>query len=105
MTFEPILAVLEYHNISDIIVEFGPFDIFGFELGPFALRWYSLSYVAALMFCWWWMARYTRKGKTPYNRPQLDDFVFWALVGIILGGRLGYVLFYNLSDKTPKRQV
>ncbi|MCH8322413.1 MAG: prolipoprotein diacylglyceryl transferase [Proteobacteria bacterium] len=88
MTFEPILAVLEYHNISPDI----------FRIGPFALRWYSLSYIAALVFGWWWMARYARKGKTPYNRPQLDDFVFWALVGVFLGGRLGYVLFYNLSD-------
>jgi len=87
MTFEPFLAVLEFHNIDSEI----------FRIGPVALRWYSLSYIAAMIFGWWWMARFTRKRKTPYTRPQLDDFAFWALVGIFAGGRLGYVLFYNLE--------
>ncbi len=88
MTFEPFFAVLEYHNIDPEI----------FRIGPFALRWYSLSYVAALVFGWWWMARYTRKRKTPYTRLQLDDFAFWALVGVFLGGRLGYVFVYKPAE-------
>ena len=88
MPFDPFIAVMEYHNIDPEI----------FRIGPIVLRWYSLSYVAALLFGWWWMARYTKTRKTPYTRPQIDDFAFYALIGVFLGGRIGYVLFYNLSD-------
>ena len=87
MIFEPVLATLEYHNIDPEIVRWG----------PIVLRWYSLSYVAALIFGWWWLARFTGKTQTPYSRLQVDDFALWALIGVFLGGRLGYVLFYNFE--------
>jgi len=72
------------------------------EIGPFAIRWYALAYVAGLLIGW----RYARFlverdrlwGAVP--RPsllQLDDFLLWATFGVIFGGRLGYILFYNLN--------
>ena len=88
MIFEPVLATLEYHNMDPEIVRWG----------PIVLRWYSLSYVAALMFGWWWLARFTKKLATPYTRLQVDDFALRALIGVFLGGRLGYVFFYKPAE-------
>ena len=81
------IAVLEYHNIDPEI----------FRIGPVAIRWYSLSYIAGLIFMWWWLAKAARREGTPFTRLQVDDFVLWAFAGVFLGGRLGYVLFYNLE--------
>lgn len=72
------------------------------ELGPFAIRWYALAYIAGILLGWRYMRRLVANdrlwGATP--RPQqidIDDFVIWATLGIILGGRIGYVLFYSLE--------
>jgi phosphatidylglycerol---prolipoprotein diacylglyceryl transferase len=81
------LPVLNYPHIDPEI----------FRVGPFALRWYSLAYVAGIMLGWWWMARFTTRHPTPFTRRDVDDFVVWVALGIILGGRIGYVLFYNLD--------
>lgn len=72
------------------------------EVGPFAIRWYALAYIAGILLAWWYMKRLVRAdrlwGATPRPVPaDIDDFVFWATIGIILGGRIGYVLFYNLD--------
>ncbi len=70
-------------------------------LGPFHLRWYALAYIVGLVLGWRWMVWLIRRDKlwTPdkpaMNVPQADDFLFWATLGVILGGRLGYVLFYK----------
>jgi phosphatidylglycerol:prolipoprotein diacylglycerol transferase len=65
------------------------------QLGPFAIRWYALAYVVGILLGW----RYTRalvaRGDNPVTPDMLDDFVTWAVLGIVLGGRLGYVLFYQ----------
>lgn len=70
------------------------------EIGPFAIRWYALAYIAGIVLGWWYMKRLLASarlwGATPHPAPAvIDDFVFWATLGIILGGRIGYVLFYN----------
>lgn len=75
-----------------------PFAIGSAELGPFSLRWYSLSYIAAIVFGWWLLARMIRLPGSPMTAEQLDSFITWATLGIIVGGRLGYVLFYNLDQ-------
>ncbi len=70
-------------------------------LGPFHLRWYALAYIAGLVLGWRWMVWLIRRdrlwapGKPALSSPQADDFLFWATLGVILGGRLGYVLFYK----------
>jgi phosphatidylglycerol---prolipoprotein diacylglyceryl transferase len=72
-----------------------------FWLGPFPVRWYGLAYIAGLLFAGWYMKRLVSSprlwaGKTPtMTRPQVDDFFIWMVAGVILGGRLGYVLFYD----------
>ena len=67
------------------------------EIGPLAIRWYALAYVAGIFFGWW-LLKYLNDETSPRLLAQkaLDDIIIYAIFGIILGGRLGYVLFYNL---------
>lgn len=72
------------------------------EIGPFAIRWYALSYIVGIFFAWWYARRLASTPRlwgpagAPMTTADLDDFVVWAAAGIVLGGRLGYVLFYDL---------
>ncbi|HSG57101.1 MAG TPA: prolipoprotein diacylglyceryl transferase [Paracoccaceae bacterium] len=70
----------------------------GFE---FSLRWYALAYIAGLLLGWWLMVRLMKRpwfwpgGKAPMAPSKPEELLTWMIVGVILGGRLGYVLFYN----------
>jgi phosphatidylglycerol:prolipoprotein diacylglycerol transferase len=70
-------------------------DPIAFKLGPLAVRWYGLMYLAGFAIGWWLAVRRINRGMAPVTRTQLDDMVFYTLLGVILGGRLGYVLFYK----------
>ena len=67
-----------------------------FELGWFQLRWYSIAYLAGIFIGYWYLLKLLKQPGAPMARRHADDLVFYAALGIILGGRLGYVLFYNL---------
>jgi phosphatidylglycerol:prolipoprotein diacylglycerol transferase len=69
-----------------------------FEWGWFKLRWYSLAYLAGIAIGWWYLLRLLAQPGAPMARRHADDLVFYATLGIILGGRLGYVLFYRPGD-------
>jgi len=81
------VGVLNFHNIDPVIVSWG----------PFALRWYSLGYIGGLFYAWWKLAKMSAAKDSPYKKIDADDYLIWATLGIILGGRLGYVLFYNFE--------
>jgi phosphatidylglycerol---prolipoprotein diacylglyceryl transferase len=66
------------------------------EIGAFQLRWYSLAYLAGIVIGWAYLLKLLKQPGAPMARRHADDLVFFAALGIILGGRLGYVLFYNL---------
>jgi phosphatidylglycerol---prolipoprotein diacylglyceryl transferase len=65
------------------------------DLGFFQLRWYSLSYITAIILGWWYLSKLLKQPGAPMAQRHADDFVFWATLGIIGGGRLGYVFFYR----------
>lgn len=65
-----------------------------FSIGAFTLRWYSLAYIAGIVVGWWYLLRLLAEPGAPMARRHADDLVFYATLGIILGGRLGYVIFY-----------
>lgn len=67
------------------------------DLGFFQLRWYSLAYIAGILLGWWYLTRLLREAGAPMAKRHADDLVFYATLGIILGGRLGYILFYQPS--------
>ena len=82
---------------------FPDFDPVLFHIGPLAIRWYALAYIVGIMLGWGYAARLVRNaaiwapGRPPIDTRQLDDLVLWITLGIILGGRLGYALFYKPS--------
>ncbi|WP_299650372.1 prolipoprotein diacylglyceryl transferase [Sphingomonas bacterium] len=65
-----------------------------FSIGWFTLRWYSLAYIAGIVIGWWYLLKLIAQPGAPMARRHADDLVFYATLGIILGGRLGYILFY-----------
>ncbi len=67
------------------------------EIGPLAIRWYSLAYVFGLLIGWRYLISLARKGPGAMTPGDVDDFLLWATLGVILGGRFGYVTFYNLG--------
>ncbi|WP_309662443.1 prolipoprotein diacylglyceryl transferase [Sphingomonas sp.] len=67
------------------------------NLGFFELRWYSLAYLAGIFIGYWYLLKLLKQPGAPMARRHGDDLVFYAALGIILGGRIGYVLFYNLA--------
>src|SRR5690349_15861683 len=69
-----------------------------FSIGPFDLRWYSLAYLAGIFIGFWYLLKLIKQPGAPMARRHADDLVFYAALGIILGGRLGYVLFYNFQE-------
>ena len=71
------------------------FDPIAISLGPLAIRWYGLMYLAAFGFLWWLGRIRIARGRAPITREQFDDLIFLGVLGTILGGRLGYVLFYK----------
>lgn len=80
------------------MLTFPDIDPIALQLGPLAIRWYSLAYIGGIVLGWWvFAAEHKRKPIPGLTRKALDDMVVWAIAGIILGGRLGYVLFYKPS--------
>ncbi|WP_270936274.1 prolipoprotein diacylglyceryl transferase [Falsiroseomonas oryzae] len=77
------------------VIAFPAIDPVALEIGPFALRWYALAYIAGIVLGWWLGRRMVALAPQAATRTQLDDLVTWITLGIILGGRLGYVLFYR----------
>ena len=87
---------------------FPDFDPVIFQIGPVAIRWYALAYVAGILIGWAYVGRLARNEalwgpRAPVaNRDQIDDLVLWVTIGIIVGGRVGSMLFYSTSDLWEK---
>jgi phosphatidylglycerol:prolipoprotein diacylglycerol transferase len=82
--------LIPYPHIDPVLV----------HIGPFPIRWYALAYIFGILFGWAYARAIVRSerlwgGKPPFTVEDFGDFVLWVTLGIILGGRLGYVLFYN----------
>jgi phosphatidylglycerol---prolipoprotein diacylglyceryl transferase len=82
------------------VIPFPAFDPVLVHVGPFAVRWYALAYIVGILAGWLYVRAIIRAEKlwgapAPLSVTDYDDFVLWATFGIILGGRIGYVLFYN----------
>ncbi len=78
--------MISYPNIDPVIL----------EIGPLAIRWYSVAYIIGIVGGCWYADILNKKPPVIKNLKVSDDFMVWVIFGIILGGRIGYVLFYNL---------
>ncbi len=86
-----VLPIIPYPAINPILI----------SIGPFAVRWYALAYIVGIIAGWFYARALIASerlwgGPAPFTVLDFDDFVIWITLGIILGGRTGYVLFYNL---------
>jgi phosphatidylglycerol:prolipoprotein diacylglycerol transferase len=84
-----------------LAIAFPSFNPIAISIGPFAIRWYALAYICGIIAGWIYARGMLKNdklwgGPAPITLLQLDDFILWVTLGIILGGRTGYVLFYNL---------
>ena len=84
-----------------LAITFPVFDPIAISLGPIAIRWYALAYIGGIVLGWIYARALIKNeklwgGPAPITLAQMDDFILWVTVGIIVGGRTGYVLFYNL---------
>ncbi|BAT59226.1 prolipoprotein diacylglyceryl transferase [Variibacter gotjawalensis] len=84
-----------------LLISFPEIDPVLIQLGPLAIRWYALAYIAGIMIGWWYAKRIIRWPRAwagappPLTSLDFDDFILWVTFGIILGGRIGYVFFYD----------
>ncbi|MDT8408351.1 MAG: prolipoprotein diacylglyceryl transferase [Wenzhouxiangellaceae bacterium] len=74
------------------------FDPVALDLGFLQIHWYGISYLAAFATCWWLMRRRAHADHWPIRPEQVGDLIFWGVVGVVVGGRMGYVLFYALDS-------
>jgi phosphatidylglycerol---prolipoprotein diacylglyceryl transferase len=84
-----------------LLIDFPVFDPIAIAIGPIAIRWYALAYICGIVIGWIYARQMIKNeklwgGPAPITLPQMDDFILWVTLGIIVGGRTGYVLFYNL---------
>ena len=82
--------MLTYPEIDPII----------FSIGPLKIRWYGLMYVVGFLFAWWLARRRCTRSDSPINSEQVDDLIFYGMLGVIIGGRVGYALVYGWSQLT-----
>lgn len=79
--------MLSYPNIDPVAI----------ALGPLKIHWYGLMYLIGIGGAWWLASRRLQRFDPSWSKETLSDLVFWVALGVILGGRLGYVLFYDLA--------
>lgn len=84
----PITLAAWLHDLSPFAIRFSP---------TFGLRWYGLSYVCGFIVGWWLLRRLSSKGSTPLSAQRIADAMILLMMGVVIGGRLGYVLIYDQS--------
>ena len=90
------------HSIPLLLITYPTFNPIAISFGPFAIRWYALAYIGGIVLGWIYARSLLKNdrlwgGPAPISLIDLDDFILWVTLGIILGGRTGYVLFYNFD--------
>ncbi len=83
--------------MANVGIPFPDIDPVLFSVGGLDIRWYALSYVVGIFLGWWYLGRLDRREPKVMSQKAYDDFIIWAVLGIMVGGRLGYVLFYGLE--------
>ncbi len=80
-----------------LAIPFPAIDPVALDLGPLQIRWYALSYIVGIVLGWWYARRLARRPESQATPQSIDDLMFWATLGILVGGRLGMVIFYQPS--------
>jgi phosphatidylglycerol:prolipoprotein diacylglycerol transferase len=80
------------------MIEFPNFDPVALSLGPLKVRWYGLMYLLGFVAAWWLARRRAARADSTWTPVQVDDLIFYAAIGVILGGRVGWILFYGTEQ-------
>ncbi|WP_428771242.1 prolipoprotein diacylglyceryl transferase [Vibrio sp.] len=83
--------------MSQEYIEFPNIDPVLFSIGPLSVRWYGLMYLVGFMFALWLANRRADRPGSGWTREQVSDLLFAGFLGVVIGGRVGYVLFYNFD--------
>ena len=97
--FATLAEATQYVNFDQLM---GPNSEIAFSVFGLPIRWYALAYLAGIFIGYWYLLKLIAQPGAPMARRHADDMIFYAMLGIILGGRLGYVLFYNLGNYLQK---
>ncbi|BBB13078.1 prolipoprotein diacylglyceryl transferase [Sphingopyxis sp. FD7] len=92
--FATLAEATQYVNFEELM---GPNSEIAFSVFGLPIRWYALAYLAGIFVGYWYLLKLIAQPGAPMARRHADDMIFYAMLGIIVGGRLGYVLFYNLG--------
>ncbi len=92
VSLDILMAAKDYIQFTDLGV--GPVAL---DLGFFQIRWYSLGYLVGILLGYWLLIKMIKRPGSPMSREHADDMILYATLGIIIGGRLGYILFYQPS--------
>lgn len=88
--------MLTYPDIEPVAFGLGPFTIGSHTIGPLEVHWYGIMYLVGFAAGWWLARIRANKSGSGWTTEQIDDLVFYAALGVVLGGRIGFTLFYNL---------
>ena len=80
------------------MLQYPHFNPVAFEIGPLKVHWYGLMYLVGFIAAWWLALYRARKPSSGWNAPQIGDLIFYAAIGVIVGGRVGYMLFYDFFN-------
>ncbi|MBV33699.1 MAG: prolipoprotein diacylglyceryl transferase [Porticoccaceae bacterium] len=90
--------MLNYPEIDPVALSFGPIEVFSLNIGPLHVHWYGLMYLLAFALAWALAIRNCRESWSPIQKSQVEDLIVFGAWGVILGGRLGYMLFYSMEQ-------
>jgi phosphatidylglycerol:prolipoprotein diacylglycerol transferase len=79
------------------MLQYPGFNPIAFELGPVKVHWYGIMYLLGFAAAWWLARRRTKQPGSTWSPSEVDDLIFYCMLGVILGGRIGYVLFYGMQ--------
>ena len=89
--------MLNYPSLDPVALSLGPFEIAGKLLGPLQVHWYGIMYLLGFSAAWWLAMRRAGKPNAVIKPAQVEDLIIYGAMGVILGGRFGYVLFYHFE--------
>jgi phosphatidylglycerol---prolipoprotein diacylglyceryl transferase len=83
--------------LKPTIFTIDPFTVLGFTIGPVSVHWYGMMYLLSFMLGWWWAIKRSENKNSPVRKAQVEDLIVYGAIGVVVGGRLGYAVFYHLD--------
>ena len=85
-----MIFVLPFPNIEPVLIEFGQVGNF-----PIAIRWYGVLWMTGCLLAWWNAVKFFERSSEKVAQKHVDDFLVWGVLGTVIGGRIGYGIFYS----------